>query len=78
MARIGPIRIELDPGRYHWCACGTCPDAPLSDGACAGDRPAVPFELTEPTRIRLCRCRHTSNPPYCDGSHYQVAEDEAG
>ncbi|MGB3121985.1 MAG: CDGSH iron-sulfur domain-containing protein [Verrucomicrobiales bacterium] len=27
------------------------------------------FTLEEGKKVWLCNCKHTKNPPYCDGSH---------
>lgn len=34
-------------------------------------------EITE-TRVALCRCGHTRNAPFCDGSHHRIAFRETG
>lgn len=31
--------------------------------------------LREDTRLALCRCGHSENKPYCDGSHFRVRFD---
>jgi uncharacterized Fe-S cluster protein YjdI/CDGSH-type Zn-finger protein len=33
--------------------------------------------LREDTRLALCRCGHSANKPYCDGSHFQVDFDSS-
>lgn len=27
------------------------------------------FNLPEAKKVWLCNCKHTKNPPFCDGSH---------
>ncbi|MCG8460359.1 MAG: CDGSH iron-sulfur domain-containing protein [Holophagales bacterium] len=36
------------------------------------DREGTPFGLGDRTRITLCGCGTTQNPPFCDGSHNQI------
>ena len=35
-------------------------------------------KLRKPTKLKLCMCKQTSTPPYCDGTHETLAvEPEA-
>jgi len=36
------------------------------------DSEGVVFDLTGRTTISLCRCGHSENKPFCDGSHKKV------
>lgn len=36
------------------------------------DADGQPFELAGRTIIGLCRCGHSENKPFCDGSHKRV------
>ena len=36
------------------------------------DPTGAAFGLAGRTVISLCRCGHSSNKPFCDGSHHQV------
>jgi CDGSH-type Zn-finger protein len=36
------------------------------------DPSGVPFGLAGRTVISLCRCGHSANKPFCDGSHNRV------
>ena len=74
-AEAAPIRLELEPGSYSWCACGLSKNQPFCDGSHAGT-PFVPhkFELTTAKRVSLCQCKITANPPFCDGSHAEIEE----
>ena len=65
-----PVVLELEPGNYHWCACGRSAKHPFCDGSHKGTGIVpVAFELTEPKTVALCACKRTGNPPFCDGSH---------
>ena len=65
-----PAVLELEPGTYHWCACGRSQNQPFCDGSHKGTGLSpVAFELTEKKTVALCQCKHTKNPPFCDGSH---------
>jgi len=37
------------------------------------DQDGSPFDLAGRTVIALCRCGHSQNKPFCDGSHKQCA-----
>jgi len=36
------------------------------------DAEGKPFDLAGRTTIGLCRCGHSENKPFCDGSHRKV------
>jgi CDGSH-type Zn-finger protein len=31
------------------------------------------FTLAEKQKVWLCNCKHSKNPPFCDGSHKALA-----
>ncbi len=65
-----PLVLELDPGSYHWCACGRSQDQPFCDGSHKGTGiTPVAFTVENREKVWLCQCRHTRTPPYCDGTH---------
>jgi CDGSH-type Zn-finger protein/uncharacterized Fe-S cluster protein YjdI len=35
-------------------------------------------EVLKETRVALCRCGHSSNKPYCDGSHMRIGFEDDG
>ena len=68
-----PAIVELEPGKYHWCACGKSNKQPFCDGSHKGSA-FVPmsFDLPEKKRVALCLCKQTQTPPFCDGSHKHI------
>jgi CDGSH-type Zn-finger protein len=32
----------------------------------------VKFEVAEKTTVWWCQCKHTANPPLCDGAHKKL------
>ncbi len=65
-----PFEMELDEGKYWWCACGLSKRQPLCDSSHknTGISPKQ-FSITEKKKVWLCMCKQTKNPPYCDGTH---------
>lgn len=70
---LQPIREELEPGTYWWCACGRTSHTPFCDGSHKGTgiQPKK-LEVTEKTTFTLCQCKASKNPPFCDGSHRDI------
>lgn len=68
-----PVKVTLEPGTYHWCACGRSKNQPFCDGSHQGTG-FVPlaFEVEEKKEAWLCQCKHSKNKPYCDGTHRQL------
>lgn len=63
--------VDLEPGTYHWCACGQSSKQPFCDGSHKGSEfsPRT-LEVTSATRVKMCLCKHTANPSgICDGTH---------
>lgn len=70
IAEKSPAAVELEPGKYYWCACGQSKNQPFCDGSHNGtDFMPLPFEVTEKKTYYLCQCKHTKNKPFCDGTH---------
>lgn len=71
-----PKPIKLEAGKeYKWCTCGQSAKQPLCDGAHRGSG-FVPLKFTvkKTETALMCRCKNTSNPPYCDMSHFKVLQ----
>ncbi|MEQ8757090.1 MAG: CDGSH iron-sulfur domain-containing protein [Coleofasciculus sp. G1-WW12-02] len=68
-----PAVLELEPGTYYWCRCGSSQKQPFCDGAHQGtDFAPLSLEVKEKQRVALCNCKYTKNSPYCDGTHSQL------
>ncbi len=73
VAQKAPYSLELEPGKYWWCACGRSAKQPFCDVSHkdTGISP-VPFEVEEAKKVWLCGCKHTQKQPFCDGSHSKL------
>ena len=69
------VRLDLQPGKYYWCACGSSKNQPWCDGSHKGG-PFTRVELAveEPRQASMCLCKHSKNKPFCDGSHKPLRE----
>jgi CDGSH-type Zn-finger protein len=74
IAQTFPYALELEPGKYWWCACGRSAKQPFCDGSHkdTGITP-VAFEVEEAKKVWLCGCKHTKAKPFCDGTHKELA-----
>lgn len=68
-----PYVMELEPGKYAWCACGLSAQQPFCDGSHKGTglSPTV-FEVDATRKAALCGCKHSVGKPFCDGSHSKL------
>ena len=73
IAQKSPYIVELEAGKYWWCACGKSAKQPFCDGSHkGGEFSPVAFELTEKTTVALCGCKRSGKKPYCDGTHNKI------
>lgn len=73
-AQNSPIKLDLEPGQYWWCACGRSQKQPFCDGSHKGtDFTPLAFKLEEKKTLWLCACKRTKSAPNCDGSHKALA-----
>ena len=64
------IKVQLEAGKYWWCACGKSNSQPFCDGSHQGTSfTPVQIVIDEPKQVSLCACKRTQTPPYCDGTH---------
>ncbi len=68
-----PMVMDMEPGTYHWCACGRSAGQPFCDGSHKGTGIA-PKEvvITEKGKVPWCLCKQTKMPPWCDGAHTKL------
>jgi CDGSH-type Zn-finger protein len=73
IAQKSPYVIEVEPGKYAWCACGESSKQPYCDGSHKGTgfTPIVQ-EVKEAGTVAWCGCKQSGNTPFCDGSHSQI------
>ncbi len=71
-ARV-PAVLELEPGRYYWCACGRSKNQPYCDGSHQGTGfTPMEFVVEVKKKVALCQCKHTGAAPFCDGTHKRL------
>jgi len=65
-----PVVTTLEPGAYHWCACGRSQNQPYCDGSHRGTSFApLKFTVDKADKVALCTCKLTGKAPFCDGAH---------
>lgn len=70
IAQKAPYVIDIEPGKYAWCACGNSSNQPYCDGSHKGTEfSPVIEEVNETKKVAWCGCKHSGGKPYCDGSH---------
>jgi CDGSH-type Zn-finger protein len=70
IAKKANYPVELQPGKYYWCACGLSQNQPYCDGSHKTTSfTPVEFEITEPKTVKLCGCKMSAKKPFCDGFH---------
>ncbi len=73
-AQKSPHVLDLEAGKYAWCACGRSEKEPFCDGSHKGTGLGpILFELEEDKKVALCGCKHNQTAdPFCDGSHKEL------
>ena len=73
IAQKSPYVLEMEPGKYAWCACGLSAKQPFCDGShkTTDIRPVIE-EITEKKKVAWCGCKKTENKPFCDGTHRKL------
>jgi CDGSH-type Zn-finger protein len=74
IAQKHPHNLDLEPGKYWWCACGRSSNQPFCDGSHKDTEfTPVEFAVEDAKKVWLCGCKHTKNQPFCDGTHKSLA-----
>ncbi len=66
-----PKEVFLEEGKtYEWCTCGLSGNQPFCDYSHFGTthQHGLLFTAEKTGLAKLCVCKHTKTPPYCDGS----------
>ena len=71
IAQTGPYVMEMEPGKYAWCACGQSEKQPFCDGSHRRGTDFRPIieEIKEKRVVAWCGCKRSRKKPHCDGSH---------
>ncbi len=73
IAQKSPFVMDVEPGKYAWCACGLSAKQPYCDGSHKGSEFSPVIEkVTEARKVAWCGCKQTGNPPFCDGAHKNI------
>ncbi len=68
-----PYVMDVQPGKYYWCACGQSKNQPYCDGSHKGTSfTPVMTEITEAKKVAWCGCKMSNNKPFCDGIHKKI------
>lgn len=68
-----PYVMEVDAGRYAWCACGKSKKQPYCDGSHAGSGIGPMIEvIKEKKTVAWCGCKMAGKKPFCDGTHSRI------
>jgi len=70
IAQKAPYVMDLQPGKYYWCACGESKNQPYCDGSHKGTTfSPVMTEITEAKKVAWCGCKQSAHGAFCDGTH---------
>lgn len=69
-----PYAVDLEPGKYLWCACGKSLKQPFCDGSHTGTRfTPITFNVRQGDgKLWLCGCKQSKDAPLCDGRHNKL------
>lgn len=77
IAGLKPIKLEMEPGEYFWCACGLSATQPFCDGSHKGcGFSPVKVQIEEKTLVAWCACKYSKKGAFCDGTHRQLEQGE--
>ena len=70
VAQKSPFVMEVEPGKYAWCACGISANQPYCDGShkVTDIRPVI-VDVNEKKKVAWCGCKQTGKKPFCDRTH---------
>ena len=73
IAQTKPFVMDVEPGKYAWCACGESKNQPFCDGSHKGTgfSPVI-TEITEAKKVAWCGCKASGKAPFCDGAHSKL------
>jgi len=73
IAQTKPFVVDVEPGKYAWCACGESKNQPYCDGSHKGTgfSPVI-TEITEAKKVAWCGCKASGKAPFCDGAHSKL------
>lgn len=73
IAQKGPYVMDMEPGKYWFCACGHSADQPFCDGSHKPTefRP-IEVNILEKKQVAWCGCKHSNQQTFCDGTHRNV------
>jgi CDGSH-type Zn-finger protein len=73
IAQTKPFVMDVEPGKYAWCACGESKNQPFCDGSHKGSgfSPVI-TEITEAKKVAWCGCKASGKAPFCDGAHSKL------
>lgn len=73
IASKAPYVLDVQPGKYAWCACGASKKQPYCDGSHAGTGFVPKIETIDVAKkVAWCGCKHSCTKPFCDGSHKKL------
>lgn len=70
----GPYVMDMQPGKYAWCACGLSLKQPFCDSSHKHGTDCHPIveEIKERRLVAWCGCKQSGNKPHCDGTHTKL------